>query len=759
MDKKLSVAFIWHMHQPSYKDKANNEYIMPWVRLHAIKDYLDMLLILDEFPNIKQTFNIVPLLVEQLEDYANNGAHDIHSRLTVTDIAELTQEEKVYILDYFFDANYKNLIEPNEPYKKLYEKRYEQEQASIESFSDQEFSDIMAWFNLAWFDPYWVESNDELKGLIQKGKNYTLEDRKKIISMQIGIIKQIIPMYKKYWEEGKIEISTSPYYHPILPLLHDFESAKVAKPSIALPKSKSNLIEDAKEQILKSLEKFEQIFGKRPKGIWPSEQCISPDVLDLFADLNINWTVSDEGILAKTIEKEFVRNFRGINEDPFDLCKTYCYENGGNDVKLIFRDSVLANLINFEYGNHETEEAANDLYERIKTIQSKLNTSPDDNHLITIALDGENCWESYKRDGRDFLLRLYSMFSQDETLDITTVSDYLEKTVCNKTINTIHSGSWINRNFQLWIGDPIKNLAWDYLNKARQDFEKYTSEEKISKELVQKAKEEIYIAQGSDWFWWYGEPNDSGQDDLFDKLFRSHLTNVYQILGKPVPQYLNIPLESFIGKPSKKPKGLLKPDVDGYIGSVGEWNNAGCIEMPHGPTFMSNKLFDRIYFGNDKDKLYFRFDINRFHLRQSRSDVYTNEICLYFNNPNSKHFSPIRIRNKSEYSPMIVKYPYSHELQLPICQGQILSPVFSEAMENALWKVDLSHDINLSYRDILEFSVPFEDLGLEEGQNIYFIITLSKASILNEVIPLDKAIQIQRPFSNESVSDIHLVNE
>jgi alpha-amylase/alpha-mannosidase (GH57 family) len=401
MDKKLAIAFVWHMHQPSYKDQITGEYIMPWVRLHAIKDYLDMLLILDEFPQMQQTFNLVPLLIEQLQDYALNEAHDLHSKLTISEVSDLTKKDKTYILDYFFDANYQNLIEPNEEYRILYDKRFNSN-FSIDDFSNQEFSDLMAWFNLAWFDPYWVEHNDELRNLIEKGKNYTLADRIKIIEMQRDIIKQIIPLYKKYWEEGKIEISTSPYYHPILPLLMNFESALISKPGIQLPETRSLFKNDAKEQILKSFEKFQEVFGQKPSGIWPSEQCISPEVMDLFLDMGIKWTIADEGVLSKTLNKEFVRNFRGINEDPFDICKAYSYEKNDNEVKIVFRDSVLANMINFEYGNHKPEEAANDLYERIKTIQSKLNSSPDSSHLLTIALDGENCWESYHKTAENF---------------------------------------------------------------------------------------------------------------------------------------------------------------------------------------------------------------------------------------------------------------------------------------------------------------------------------------------------------------------
>lgn len=746
MNKKLSVAFIWHMHQPTYKDGQTGDYIMPWVRLHCIKDYLDMLLMLEEYPNIKQTFNIVPLLIDQILDYAQNDAHDIHSRLTVTDIKDLSEQDKTFIIDQFFDANYTNLIEPHAPYKLLYEKRYQNNYFDTKSFSEQEYSDLMAWFNLAWFDPYWVQTNSELRKLYNKGKNYTFEDRKNIIEIQREIIRQVVPTYKQFLEKGAIEISTSPYYHAILPLLIDFESSRRAVSGIQLPESKSGFNEDAQMHITKAIEKFKDVFGQAPNGIWPSEQCISPETLKMMSNLGVKWTITDEGILARTMGKEFIRDFRGILEDPYDLCRAYKYKADDSDINILFRSAVLANLIGFEYGNHDPKVAANDLYERIKTTQAKLQASPDNHHIVTIALDGENCWESYHQDGRPFLLELYKLLSEDDSLEIETVNGFMQKLDSVKELHSIHSGSWINRNFQLWIGDVTKNLAWDYLSKTRQDLIHFCKEQGCSDELFKKAWEEIYIAEGSDWFWWYGEPNDSGHDDIFDKLFRAHLQNVYNLLGKPVPEYLTIPLEAFIGKPSKNPKGVLSPLINGVVNTDEKWTNAGCIEMPHGPMYKSDKLFDRIFFGNDHENIYFRFDINEFHLEEAKNDVYSNEIFIYFNSQNHlKHVSHMRIKNRGDITLQVAKYPYTFELEIPIAQGKILAPVLSEAMESYLWKVNLGHNVSHKYGNVLEIAVPFEDLELEKGQEVHFIVAISKSNILQEIIPQNKALTIKRP--------------
>ena len=377
--KKLSIAFYWHMHQPVYQLSPEGDYLMPWTRLHAVKDYLDMVLILDKFKNTKLNFNIVPVLLDELIDYGENNMHDIHSRLTITDVDDLTDDDKEFIINNFFDANFHSMILPNEEYNRLYQKYQLCENNDINIFSPQEYSDLMALFNLVWFDPIYKNKYPELKKLIKKGKNYTLEDRIKIIDIQRDIIRKIIPTYKKFVEKGRIEITTSPYYHPILPILLDIKSIKKS-PDGDLP-SNLKMELDAKMQTKMAIDRIEELFGKRPKGIWPSEHCINSKVMEMLKELGIKWTISDEGILSNSIKFEFVRDFRGYLEDPYHLLKSYNYK----DVDIIFRDSVIPNLIGFEYPNHSAEAAANDLYDRIKVTQSKLLSSPDENHLLTVG--------------------------------------------------------------------------------------------------------------------------------------------------------------------------------------------------------------------------------------------------------------------------------------------------------------------------------------------------------------------------------------
>jgi len=743
MVKKLAVAFIWHMHQPCYKDENSGLYLMPWVRLHAVKDYLDMLLLTTEFPNIKQTFNLVPLLLDQIEDYANNDAHDIHSNLTIRDIDEFSRDDKEFVLSNFFAANYAHQVEPHPRYLELYNK-YFNEQASVEEFSNQELSDIMMLFNLAWFDPLHVEKNQELADFVNKQRDYSLEDRIRLIEIQREIMRQIIPEYKKQLEAGKIEISTSPYYHSLIPVMINPESAKTTNKNIILPEIPCSLKTSAKLQIDKGIKKIEEVFGQKPKGMWLPELCINNDTLKMLTSYNLDWTVADEAILAKTMKKDLTRNYRGLLEDPFFLCTPHTYAPNNKSIDIVFRNAMISNLISFEYANYNAVTAANDLYERLKVAQDKLDISPVEEHVVVLAIDGENCWENYKNDGLEFLRALYTLLNNDETIDVTTVSDYLEKIKIKPILKSIQCGSWINANFDMWIGDPTKNMAWDYLSKTKQDFLIATNDNDYPQEVVDKAQQELLMAQGSDWFWWYGEPNNSGKDEVFDHLYRAHLKNVYNILNLPSPEYLNMPLEVFIGKPSKHPRGLITPQIDGKDKDYDNWTNAGCIEVPQSPTLVT-KMLDKICFGNDANNIYLMFDFNKYFMEKNSKASYPHELFVYLAKRKAQHYSSIRLRNKNESVPQILQYLYTHEIQVPTTKERILPIIFSESIEHSLWKVNLAHNINYFHSEILEMQIPFDDLGVNSGDGIYMIFVSCKANIINQVLPLDNAIYIERP--------------
>ncbi len=749
MQKELSVAFVWHFHQPNYQTQQGGIRLMPWARLHAIKDYLDMVLILDKFPKIKLNFSIVPALLDAIKDYADNDAHDIHSKLTVTPVEELSDDDKLYILNYFFDANYENLISKNERYNELYMKRYSGEEVSIEDFTLQEYSDLMMLFNLIWFDPIWKNVYPELKAFEEKGRNYTLEDRKKLIDLNRTIIKQIIPTFKKYQDEGRIEIITSPYNHPIIPILINPNDLKTDTLKNPMPDCKIALMVDAKEQIKLSTEKITEIFGRPPKGMWPSEHCISQKTLDVLANLGFEWVITDESVLSNSIKKEFIRDFRGCYEDPYDVCSLYLYKTKrGKEINIVFRDSVIPNLISFEYAHHDSILSANDLFDRIKTVYDKLRNSPDKKHLFTIAMDGENSWDSYPMDGAIFLERLYSLINEDKVINTVLISDYIsENKKTEKLLKKVAPGSWVNQEFQLWIAEPTKNLAWKYLVQARNDLQDAEKSGRLTKEQIKSAKQEIYVAEGSDWFWWYGEPNNSGQDHIFDFLFREHLKNVYNSLEIPVPRYLEMPLISYIGKPLKNPRREITPLINGFVKDNDEWLSAGCIDIPDGPIIQGNKLFDRIYFGTDKDNLYFRFDINKYLLdsKDSFKEYFSIYVYIKAYNVAMELTSPPRTTNKKDSLLPILLDGYTHEVKFALTSNRKYPLQFSTAVKDGLWELNWNHNIRYVHKEIFEISIPFEDLGIEHGESFDFFFITGCSGVTEEIYPKDIPLTLTRP--------------
>ncbi len=736
--KKLSIAFYWHMHQPVYQLSPEGDYLMPWVRLHAVKDYLDMLLIGKKFKNLKLNFNLVPVLLDALIDYGENEMHDIHSRLTITDIDDLTDDDKKFIINNFFDANYHSMILPNQEYERLLQKYQAGDENNIDIFSPQEYSDLMALFNLAWIDPSFKNMYPEVKALIKKGKNYSLSDRIKIIEIHRDIIRKIIPSYKKFADEGKIEITTSPYYHPILPIMLDLKEIRKTSSTTFPHNLKMEL--DAKMQTEMALDRVQELFGKRPKGIWPSEHCISPKELDLFKSLGIEWTISDEGILSNSINFEFIRDFRGYLEDPYHLLKSYKYKNG---LDIIFRDSVLPNLIGFEYPNHDPENAANDLYDRIKSAQSKLLSSPDEHHLLTIAMDGENCWENYTHDGSTFLETIYGLIENDPTLETVLISDYIAKDT-PKPLNKISSGSWVNRNFKLWIDEPLKNLAWTYLKQVRDDFSNYVKKNPINPN-IEAARKELFICEGSDWFWWYGEPNNSGRDNIFDYIFREHLKNIYFYLDIEPPEYLDTPLLSAISKPSRYPKGEFTPVIDGKEKDDESWLNAGCINIPDGPVLKENKFYDKICFGYDKDNLYLRFYINEYTKNMPSMAKRVNQMYIYMRNQNKKQtLSPIRIIQKTEGLLPISKEKFHNEMQLSIYNGEINILRLVRAIPNNLWAIANPKNIKAVYDKVVDISIPFDDIEIDKGDTLEFVFVNANFGVKDFYIPNEMLLTIKR---------------
>ncbi len=739
--KKLSLAVYWHMHQPVYE--LEGTYLMPWVRLHAVKDYLDMVLVLEKFPKLKLNFNIVPALLDAIIDYSQNGYHDIHSELSVSDTDKLTDEERAFVLNNFFSSRYETMIYRSETYKDLFQKRFSGDSISYDAFSPQELSDLMALFNLVWIDPIHFERYPELKLLWDKQRGYTKDDRVRIIEIQKQIIREIIPAYKKYINEGRIELTTSPYYHSILPILIDLKtSLKSVITTEGLPQS-LGMYDDAKYQVRSALDRIEEIFGVRPKGMWPPELCLGPKTLNLLAKEGIEWTISDEGILASSINFDFIRDFKGNLNDPYHLLKVYNYETKDSDINIIFRDRSIPNLINFEYAGINSQMAASDLYEKIKMIQSKLLVSPDDRHLLTIASDCENCWENYQNDGRDFLEKIYSLIENDETLETVLISDYIKNDNHKKPLKKIHSGSWIDKTFQFWIGEGEKNKAWAYLKKTKDDFESFVKEDS-SNPNIQYAKRELLIAEGSDWFWWYGEPNNSGQDFVFDYMFRERLKNVYIILGREYPEYLDTTLITTVEVPFRHPLQSITPKMDGLNTSAEDWNNSGFLTLLDGPVYRENKNVDKINFGCDNKNIYFRLHVNKSSGEISFVDR-INQFYIYTRNAsNITNRAYIRLISKTDNPYPILLEKFEHELTLTLVSDTLYPPRLASVLHPNMWTLDNPDGIKIVFEDIIDVCIPFEKLGINPGDTVEFFLANTDSGVKNTYIPQEILLSMTR---------------
>ena len=501
------------MHQPYYRNLVTGEAELPWVRLHGVKDYLDMVQKLENFPAIRQTFNVVPSLMEQVEGYADRSLRDPFLDLSYKPASELTQQDKDFLLVNFFSINVERVIAMHPRYYELFFKRNRRI-----SFDTQDFLDLQVWFNLAWIDPSFRVKFPELKAIVAKGRFYSEEDKHVVLSKQTEILEDIIPVYRKMLESGRLELSVTPYYHPILPLLYDTNVAKEANPKTALPRVRFNHPEDVDLQIEQAVKYFNQRFNVAPLGMWPSEESVCEHILPSIIGSGINWIVTDEAILFKSLKRK--------KRDTKLLYQPHLIEREEGRLNIIFRDRNLSDLVGFTYHKMSAKDAVDDFMKHLGNINAAFKGK---DILVTIAMDGENAWEYYPNDGHDFLDLLYKRLSEEKEIKTTTVSEYLKEFPAQSKIKRLAAGSWIYGEFGKWMGNVQKRKAWEYLAKARKELEGVDSE---------LAWKQMCICEGSDWFWWYGEDPDGS----FDLLFRRHLANFYSIIGKTPPDYLNHPI-------------------------------------------------------------------------------------------------------------------------------------------------------------------------------------------------------------------------
>src|SRR4051812_4987225 len=627
----LRVVLLWHQHQPYYKDLVTGEYRLPWVRLHALKDYYGMVKLLDEFPNVHQTFNLVPSLMVQIQDYVSGAARDPFLDVAAMPAHDLSEAERRFALDYLFQANLNNLIGRYPRYRELREILHGtsgDSSRAVRVFSDQDFTDLQVLSQIAWFDELFLAEPD-VAALVEKGRNFSLDDQRFVIEKERDIMAAVLPAYAAAAQRGQIEISATPFYHPILPLVCDTDVAAVSHPGVHLPQSPYRCPPDAKEQLQRALDFHEKTFGIRPRGVWPSEGSVSEQVLEIAAGLGIQWMATDEGVLGRSTGFVFTRDGSGrLNAGgPERLYTPWRYEKGGTRMNMLFRDHTLSDLVGFVYSGMPAADAAAHFIRSIKEAAEPLLQQGRD-VVIPIILDGENAWEYYPESGRDFLRRVCDGLQNDSALEAVTVSEAIERHRDVPHFGSLCPGSWINANFDVWLGAPEDNKAWDYLAAARSF---YTQAAPLAPpEKRQLALEEILIAEGSDWNWWYGPEHHSANDRDFDELYRKHLSNVYQALGAEPPMYLAQPIAGGVARPTYTPQtAYIHPRVRADFTRYFDWIGAAMYTADRHAGAMHGKVFllDSIYAGIDEDNLYGRVDFSGGVPKDAFDLVVTVECC------------------------------------------------------------------------------------------------------------------------------------
>ncbi|MBL8240849.1 MAG: glycoside hydrolase [Bryobacterales bacterium] len=584
---QIDVCFVWHMHQPFYKDLVRGEYKLPWTRLHGLKDYYGMVEILGAFPKVHQTFNLVPSLVVQVEEYANGKADDPFLRLALKPAEKLTDSEKQFLLQYYFQANVERLIYRYPRYAELYSGR-------TRPYSAQDFRDLQVLSQLAWFDEFFLTHDAEIISLVSKGRDYSVEDQTLLGRKQTEALGHVIPVYRKYAATGQIELSTTPFYHPILPLVCDSNIAGISNPGVPLP-SRFHYPEDAREQLRRARAYMEQQTGVAPVGLWPSEGSVSDEALRLAAECGFKWFATDNGVLSRTL---------GRSAGVVETYRPYLWHQDGHELRGLFRDHYLSDLVGFTYSKMGPDEAADHLISRV------VENAGGRDSLVPVILDGENAWEYFPESGREFLRQLYQRLESTPNLRALTVSEALERHTA-QPLSTIFPGSWISANFDVWIGFDEDNRAWEYLLRAREAYDKFAhTVPAADREL---AYEEILIAEGSDWCWWYGPHHESANRAEFDQLFRDHLSNVYRLLGQPAPEELGRPILKISAvEHNIRPASRIHPVIDGAVTSYFEWMGAGEYKVDHrqGAMHGGRSGMDMLYYGTSGEAFCLRLDFD-----------------------------------------------------------------------------------------------------------------------------------------------------
>src|SRR5579871_4191705 len=739
----IRLVLLWHMHQPFYKDMVTGEYRLPWVRLHALKDYYGMVKLLDEFPGVHQNFNLVPSLVAQIQDYVSGQARDPLFDLVAKPAKDLAPRERSFALEYLFQANPVNMIGRYPRYRELWELyrgTCDRPEGSETYFTTRDYADLQVLSQLAWFDEFALAEPD-VAALVQKGEDYTPGDQELVIAKEREMLAKVLPAYAEAAQRGSVELSATPYYHPILPLLCDTNPGAESSPGLPLPTRRFKHPDDATVQIKRALDSHQALFAVRPKGLWPSEGSVSDEALKLACREGIEWMATDEGVLGRSLDFNFAR----YNSDYLSaegaqrLYKIYRYEKGDTRMHLVFRDHRLSDLIGFVYSGMPPADAARHLVGNIKrAAQPVLDAGRD--AVVSIILDGENAWEYYPRSGREFLRRFYDAVQSDPQIEPVTITEAIarQKESDIGRLQHLVPGSWIDANFNVWIGAPEDNHAWDLLAEARDYYDRHAH--RVSEAQRQIAWEELLIAEGSDWNWWYGPEHHSANDRDFDELYRKHLSNVYHALEAIPPEELNTPIGSGIVRPSYIPQtAYVRARVDGRISGYFEWMGAASYTSDQRTSAMHGKQFllDAVYAGLDADSVSGRLDFHHGVPQHAYRLVVNLEVW----------------RAADDHKTA----PASYRLTVDAEGREVGGWTLQNGRESALLASSKGDPggIEVALDEIFEMRVPFALIGAEEGSRVRLRFSIWREHLPVDSLPLEGWIDLHALAEEELETNLY----
>jgi alpha-amylase/alpha-mannosidase (GH57 family) len=734
------------MHQPYYKDPETGSYLLPWVRLHAIKDYAALPVIFRGHPGVKHTVNLVPSLLVQVLDYVENGAEDVFLSISRKNALDLTKAENEFLLRNFFSAYAPTMILPQPRYADLFRgheaalRALEKNNGGPGGYGASEYTDLATLFNLTWFHPMFREENPELSRLWRKGSGFTEREKHFVLDHQIEVMGRVIDEYRKFSREDGGELSSSPMYHPILPLLIDNRSALDALPGAALPGLPFSWPADARIQLERGRSVFHNLFGSYPAGLWPSEGSISPAVLEMASGTGFRWAATDEILLARAFGTTVRRDTEGIPVEPDWFYRPYAAVTKSGSIPVFFRDHYLSDLIGFEYSRWNARDAANNFIHNIKRIYDRLSSgksgASENEYVIPVILDGENAWEYFHDSGTDFLNTLLSKLELlRPNIESVTLYDALEEIKEIRELPSLPTGSWIDGTFNIWIGHPEDHAAWEMLSRARTLIESkskiYIKEGKEEPPDLQKARDYLMVAEGSDWFWWYGDDHYTPHGPEFDRLFRNNIKAAYKAVGSISPDSLDIPIIK-TGKIIQErnvipaPRSYIQPQIDGLVTSYFEWNSARKVVPSPGFITMHRSghlILSCFYYGFSVDEVFFRFDLDKVAVE----NVHEIELEILFQEKSVKFISILDPINGLLSSSFV---------NIGESGGETLS--LQETSKD-------SGNVRAAFEKVLELAIPFQSLDCERDERLEFFVTIRVAESFGERWPVYGTFSAELP--------------